>query len=62
MICYLSQEQTKSDLTLTTLLKVGKLIITSASGKTRSKQNMQFEVNDHQEANTLMMIWLWGHY
>jgi len=31
------------------------VVITSASGHTRSNQNMTFEVNNHEEADTLMI-------
>lgn len=44
---------------LNTLLKENansqKLVITSASGHTRSNRSMQFEVNNHEEADTLMI-------
>ena len=59
---FLSHENTKADLTIylaeATLeynANSPKLIITSASGHTRSNQSMQFDPNNHEEADTLMI-------
>ena len=61
---FLSHEKTKADLTIYMYLgeatleyntNAPKLIITSASGHTRSNQSMQFDSNNHEEADTLMI-------
>ena len=59
---FLSHEQTKADLTQYLAEEVigynrhsPKVVITSASGHTRSNQIMTFELNNHEEADTLMI-------
>ena len=59
---FLSREKTKADLAkylADAVLKKNanspKLVITSASGHTRSNRTLQFEENNHEEANTLMI-------
>ena len=59
---FLSHEKTKADLTdylakavLNYKSKSPQLVITSASGHTRSNRNLHFEDNNHEEADTLMI-------
>jgi len=59
---FLSHEKTKADLTVylaEATLKYNanspKLVITSAAGHTRSNRSMQFDSNNHEEADTLMI-------
>ena len=59
---FLSHEKTKADLTVylaeATLeynANSPKLVIRSASCHTRSNQSMQFDPNNHEEADTLMI-------
>ena len=59
---FLSHEKTKADLTSYLAAKVleynmgaAKLIITSASGRTRSNKDLLFEDNNHEEADTLLI-------
>jgi len=59
---FLSHEKTKADLTSYIAAKVleynmgaAKLIITSASGRTRSNKDLLFEDNNHEEADTLLI-------
>ena len=59
---FLSQEKTKVDRTVylaEATLKYNanspKLVITSAAGHTRSNRSMQFDSNNHEEADTLMI-------
>ncbi len=59
---FLSDEKTKADLTVylaeaTINCKIGspQLVITSASGKTRCNRDIEFEDNNHEEADTLMI-------
>ena len=59
---FLSHEKTKADLTeylaqvvLKNNANSQKLVITSASGCTISNHDMQFEDNNHEEADTLMI-------
>ncbi|KAJ4942895.1 hypothetical protein JOQ06_005407, partial [Pogonophryne albipinna] len=59
---FLSHDQTKADLTdylAANILEYNrgssKLIITSASGNTRSNKDLLFEENNHQEADTLLI-------
>ena len=59
---FLSHEKTKADLTVylaqTTLsckIDSSQLVITSASGQTRSNRDINFEDNNHEEADTLMI-------
>ena len=62
MTRFLSHEKTKADLTVylaqTTLsckIDSSQLVITSASGQTRSNRDLNFEDNNHEEADTLMI-------
>ncbi|KAI4810921.1 hypothetical protein KUCAC02_013848, partial [Chaenocephalus aceratus] len=59
---FLSHDQTKADLTDYLAAKIleynrgsSKLIITSASGNTRSNKDLLFEENNHEEADTLLI-------
>ena len=59
---FLSHEKTKAELAnylaeavLKKNANVPKLVITSASGHTRSNRTLQFEENNHEEADTLMI-------
>lgn len=59
---FLSHEKTKADLTeylanstLDANSTSSQLVITSASGHTRSNRNLHFEDNNHKEADTLMI-------
>ncbi|KAK1887187.1 putative FKBP-type peptidyl-prolyl cis-trans isomerase [Dissostichus eleginoides] len=59
---FLSHDQTKADLTEYLAAKIleynrgsSKLIITSASGNTRSIKDLLFEENNHEEADTLLI-------
>ncbi|KAJ4946949.1 hypothetical protein JOQ06_008992, partial [Pogonophryne albipinna] len=59
---FLSHDQTKADLTDYLTAKIleynrgsSKLIITSASGNTRSNKDLLFEENNHEEADTLLI-------
>ncbi|KAI4810948.1 hypothetical protein KUCAC02_013875, partial [Chaenocephalus aceratus] len=59
---FLSHDQTKADLTDYLAAKIleynrgsSKLIITSASGNTRSNKDLLFEENNHKEADTLLI-------
>ena len=59
---FLSHDQTKSDLamylakgTLQHNMHSSKCVIVSASGKTSSNMQMQFDDNNHEEAGTLMI-------
>ena len=59
---FLSHEKTKADLsvylaqeTLNCKMDSPQLFITSASGQTRSNRDLTFEVNNHEEADTIMI-------
>ena len=59
---FLSHDNTKADLTsylasktLEYNMESPKLIITSASGNTRSNKDLYFETNNHEEADTLLI-------
>ncbi|KAK5912068.1 hypothetical protein CesoFtcFv8_001978 [Champsocephalus esox] len=59
---FLSHDQTKADLTDYLAAKIleynrgsSKVIITSASGNTRSNKDLLFEENNHEEAETLLI-------
>ena len=58
---FLSHDKTKADLTDYLAAKIleyrgsSKLIITSASGHTRSNKDLVFEENNHEEADTLLI-------
>ena len=59
---FLSHEETKAELAnylaeavLKKNANIPKLVITSASGYTRSNRTLQFEENNHEEADTLMI-------
>lgn len=62
MARFLSHEKTKADLTeylahtvLVNNAKSHKIFITSALGRTKSNRDMEFEDNNHEEADTLMI-------